>query len=175
VTVSSRKIDGVTCFRGDTIVDVAVPALVGTVTDVENHERWSTVTRSELLGRSGETFDFFQYLALPSWTPAADRYWFSRGQVERMGARTVYHWHRIPNTERLAERSAMRAAKPSAVELAVTFGFWSFTPKDTGTVLQYALCADSGGSIPSSLQAIGSRASLPDQIVALVGAARVTR
>ena len=175
VEVRARTVGGVACFAAAATVDLPREALLGVATDIPSSVRWSTagVQEAETFAKSAASLDFFQYLALPSWTLSADRFWFLHGIVERTATRSVFRWDRLeaggPYTARY---EAVREAHPGAVEPPINTGGWVFTAAEGGTRVEYYLCSDVGGSIPVTVQTLATTRTLPDTVGDVVREAR---
>lgn len=177
IRLYTRTIADVPCYRVRTVTGVPVDTLLATVTDVRSVPRWSSngVTESKVLGDEGGAIDYVQYLDIPGWTMASDRFWFIRGRVER-GARgaAMWRWEKLDAGGRHADfYSDFLARHADAVEVPINSGAWSFQPTANGqTELWYSVCTDSGGSLPSALKATASRRTMPLAVADLVREAK---
>lgn len=176
IELYTRTISGVPCYRVKTLTGVPVDALLATVTDVKSVPRWSSngVTESRELGREGTTVDYVQYLDIPGWTMASDRFWFIRGSVDRTPKGATWRWEKLQNGGAHSDfYTGYLASHASAVEVPINSGAWSFTPTSGGqTELWYSVCTDSGGSLPQALAASASRHTMPTAVADLVREAR---
>jgi hypothetical protein len=167
VKISTATIAGIQCFRAETTTEATTDALVSTVTDITGTLKWSTagVTEAELLGQSGTTYHYYQYLDVPGWTMSADRFWFLKGTLTK-GASTVFTWERLQDGAPYGEKfTAVKTAHPDAVEPPINVGGWQFDAgAPTGVKITYSLCTETGGSIPAFVQTAATRRTLPDTI-----------
>ena len=175
VVVLGTKVSGVECFRGTATTDVPGAKLLDVVADVESAVRWSTagVTEAKLLSRSGSRLEYYQFLDVPGWTMAADRFWFLTSTVESGSDRWALKW------SRLEQGGAHKAAfdqvlvdHPGAVEPPVNVGSWVFSTANGATQMTYSVCTDSGGSIPAAVQSAATKKTLPDTLGDVVREAR---
>ncbi len=168
VKVYSATIAGVTCFKATaTTADADAKTMLDVVTDVVGAKRWSSagVTKAEILGRAGNTITYYQYLDVPSWTFTADRYWFLESEILDQGATKRMRWKRMdPSGPFAARYNAFKAKNPDAVEPPINVGSWTFTRRDFGVDIEYMICTDAGGSIPSAIQSAATRKTLPDTV-----------
>jgi len=167
VEVYSKTIDGVDCFQGVTTTRYSPEQLLDVAADIEGAEQWSTagVTDAATLKRTATQLDYFQYLDVPGWTMANDRFWFLRGEIERSGGAITFHWDRLVDGGPYADRfQQVLTDHPGAVEVPINVGGWVFTPVDGSTRLQYFICTHTGGSIPSAVQGIATTRTLPDNL-----------
>ncbi len=71
VKVFSATVDGTSCFKATASTSDADGAtMLAVVTDIVGAKKWSSagVTQAEVLGRTGNTVSYYQYLDLPAWT-----------------------------------------------------------------------------------------------------------
>jgi len=176
VKVFNTKIRESTCFKAEAVVaDVPGSALLSVAADPASAPRWSTagVTKAELLGRAGTRIAYFQYLDIPNWTLASDRYWFLEAEVNDVGPTRWLRWDRMPPTSpHNARHAAFASANPSAVEPPINTGSWQFTDSDFGTQIRYIICTDSGGNIPKAIQNAATKKTLPDTVGDMVREAK---
>lgn len=168
VKVYSATVAGIGCFKAEAeVTSVDGKSMLDVVSDVVGAKQWSSagVTRAEVLGRTGNTVAYYQYLDVPDWTFASDRFWFlSSDIVDAPGTRTL-RWNRLdPNGPYAARYQAFKAENPSAVEPPVNVGGWYFKDDDFGVTITYLICTDAGGNIPSAVQSAATRKTLPDTV-----------
>ena len=104
----TRTIADIPCYRLKTTTGVPIDTLVSTVSDVRSLPRWTTngVTESRVFGGTAGAIDYVQYLDIPGWTLASDRFWFVRGRVERAdGATNLLAEHLAPLSLRVRATS----------------------------------------------------------------------
>lgn len=167
VKVLKKDINGFPCFQGQSNTTIDVPVLMGVATDITGAKKWSTagVTKAEVLAQGGGVIDYYQYLDIPF---LSDRHWFLRGHIERSGVETRFRWDRISDSEHPDKIRQLRAASPSAVEPPLNIGAWVFIEGDKDTQVRYYICTHPGGSVPDSLQSIGTEKTLPNNVVDLI-------
>jgi hypothetical protein len=167
VEVYSKLIDGVECFQGVATTPYTPEQLFEVAADIEGAKSWSTagVTDARTLERTPTLLDYYQFLDVPGWTMANDRFWFLRGHIERSGGAITFHWERlIDGGPHAAFYQQVRQRHPSAVEVPVNSGAWVFTPAEGATRMQYFVCTTSGGNIPSAVQGVATTRTLPDNL-----------
>ncbi len=168
VKVYSATVADVSCFKATAQTEEAdADTMLGVVTDIVGAKRWSTagVTRAEVLGRSGDTITYFQYLDVPGWTMSADRFWFLTGKVDDSSATKTMEWSRIDPSGPYGDRyRSFKTENPKAVEPPVNVGGWYFTPAGSGASIEYRICTDAGGSIPYAIQNAATKKTLPDTV-----------
>jgi hypothetical protein len=168
VDIWRATVDGVECFRGTAVTDAPVAKLLDVVADVASATRWSSagVTEAKLLSRSGDTLEYYQYLDVPGWTMASDRFWFLRSTVESTPTKASFVWDRLPEGggSHAAEFQQVKAAHPDAVEPTVNVGGWFFEQQGDGVHISYEICTLPGGSIPSAIQNAATKGTLPDTV-----------
>lgn len=172
VTVYSATIAGMGCVRGTASTPVPPATLLAVATDVPSATRWSTagLTKSELLGKSGNTLDYWQYLDVPGWTMSADRFWFVRSTVSSDPNDAWEKWDILPGGgAHTAKYAEVKATYPDAVEPTVNIGEWRFKADGSGgSAVQYMVCTDPGGSIPAAIQSAAEQRTLPDTVADLI-------
>ena len=171
VAIWRRQVDEVWCFHGKGTVDVSAEILLEVATDIEAAKDWSTsdVTEAETLSTSGDVIDYYQYLDVPGWTLAKDRFWFLQGRTIREGNKLTFTWKRLIDGGDHAETyQSVIEAHPSAMEVPVNSGAWVFETTDAGTDIHYYICSISGGHIPEKLGVMVTTTTLPDNIGDLV-------
>lgn len=167
VTVHQKDIAGLPCFQGVATTKLSMDTLLSVVMDVEGAKKWSSagVTEAKLLARDGNTMEYYQYLDVPGWTMASDRFWFVRSTLEKGADRTVFRWERLAEGGSHTDAYAkVKAEHPSAVEPPVNVGGWVFTPKGDAIEIRYVICTDTGGSIPTAVESMATSRTLPDTV-----------
>jgi hypothetical protein len=167
VTISTATVAGVQCFRGTATTDQPAEKLLAVVTDVAGSTRWSSagITEAKLLSNSGGTYSYYQYLDVPGWTMASDRYWFLVSKVVRTGDRIDFLWDPMPTDSPFAaQHQQFATAHPDAVEPPVNIGSWSFVTSGAKTQVIYQICTQPGGSLPVAIQNAATRKTLPDTV-----------
>ena len=175
VVVLRATVSGVDCFRGTATVDVPAEKMLAVVADVEGAVRWSSagVTEAKLLSQSGDGLDYYQYLDVPGWTMASDRFWFLHGTVVKGPESWALRWTRlIDGGDHKETWEKLKADHSSAVEPPVNVGSWVFVPGDAGTQMTYSVCTQPGGSIPVAVQNAATKKTLPDTLGDVVREAR---
>lgn len=169
VTVSLKQLEGLPCLRAQVVVVASTEALLEVVTDIPSAIRWGTagITKAEILGKGDGWLDYMQYLDVPNWTLAQDRFWILRGgAVTGPDGGVVFSWDR--SSDHQATRDAIAATDPKAVELPTNYGAWSFLPVEGGTRVRQEVCSDLGGSMPTSIQRWVSTRTMPDTVAEMV-------
>jgi hypothetical protein len=165
VTVRRKTIEGLWCLRAEGTTELAPSTLFAQVWDVARVPEWSSnpLTASVVLEEGPEELVFWQSLDLPF--PLADRFWVLRARaVVAEGAYTM-RWEREP----AAAWPAVDAGV--AMEMPVSFGEWSFSPRPDGpTAVTWRGCQDLGGAVPAWLQTWGATRSLPTALVDVIHA-----
>ncbi len=168
VQVYVKDVAGVTCLQGVATTTYAPEQLMDVAADIEGTVDWSTagVTEGATLARTATQMDYFQFLDVPGWTMANDRFWFLRGHFVKTATSYTLHWDRMgDNGGPYADRFQQFVAKhPDAIEPPVNVGGWVFTTTDEGTRIQYYICSDTGGTIPMAVQIAASKRTLPDTV-----------
>ena len=167
VEIWRATVDGVECFKGTAVTDAPVAKLIDVVADVASATRWSSagVTEAKLLSRSGGTIEYYQYLDVPGWTMASDRFWFLRSTIESSPDKASLRWTRLPEGgPHAAAFQEVKAAHPDAVEPTVNVGGWYFEQQADGVHISYEICTLPGGSIPSAIQNAATKGTLPDTV-----------
>ncbi len=176
VTVYETSIDGVACFRGEMVTTVAPQVLLSVAIDIPTCTRWSTagVRDSEVLAKGADWVEYYQYLDVPGWTMASDRFWFLRLTAVSSPERSTVQW------DRMGERGgphnlkfdAVLAANSSAVEPSLNIGGWTFAKTPAGTRVDYRVCTNPGGSIPVVVQNAATKQTLPETVADVVREAK---
>jgi hypothetical protein len=172
VVSTTRGTDAV-CWQAAVHTEATMASLKAVVTDQDHAARWSTahLVESRTLSRDGASFTYLQHMSPPSWTLTQDRFWVAEGTLTTGGDGVVrMQWHRVSAADAAPDVHARLAE--DAVEVPVNEGEWRFMPDATGVDVRYRACTDPGGSLPTWLQRIVSRRTLPQQVAAVVGEAR---
>ena len=177
IQVTRATVNEVDCWRGVNQVGGALPAdlLLSVAMDIDGSPRWTTsgVTEARVLSITPTAMTYYQYLDVPNWTFASDRFWFLSAQIRREGARKSLQWVRMPAESPFASvRQDVIKAHPTAIEPPINVGGWYFQPVGNEVMVEYVICSDSGGSMPRLLQNTATRRALPDTIGDLVREAR---
>ncbi len=177
VEVLRKDIGAIPCFQARAKAPVAQASLEEIVADVAGHRKWSTsgLTESKLLGRSDGGADYYQYLDVPNWTFASDRFWFIHGSMSHdANGAGIWRWKNLKNGGDYKDVYAQVVANHAgAVEPPVNVGVWWFKADGSGaTDVRYYLCTDSGGALPSSLANAATRRTLPDTVTDLIREAK---
>jgi len=172
INVYVAEIAGTKCLRGESLTPGKADVYLGVSMDIRAAMDWSTagLKYSEVLGTSSSTVDYFQYLDVPGWTGASDRFWFLRGTKEVNGEVMTFWWDRMgenggPHSARFAE---VVAQNPKAVEPPLNVGGWSFVQEGANVRSRYYVCSDTGGVLPKALQYAAAKQTLPDTVGDLV-------
>jgi predicted DNA-binding WGR domain protein len=172
VAVFEASIAGLTCFRGEVVAALPVDALLAAALDIPGCTRWSTagVRESVVLARGGDWIEYYQYLDVPNWTMASDRFWFLRLTHTASPTKGTIRWDRMGERggTHNARYEAVAAANPSAVEPVINVGNWTFEVGPTGTRVDYRVCTNPGGSIPVMVQNAATKQTLPDTVADVV-------
>ena len=175
IQVQRATLGELPCFKGSATTTVAAEALYEVAADVESTLSWSSagVTQAELLGKAGDTMEYFQYLDVPGWTFASDRFWFLKGTTVRNGGTIEFRWERlVDGGAHKARWEQVKAENAGAVEPPVNVGGWVFAPNGSSTDVSYFICTDTGGSIPMAVQSAATKRTLPDTVGELIGEAK---
>jgi hypothetical protein len=177
VEVFTKRIDAVPCFQARATAIVPQERFEEIVSDVKSHTAWSTngLTESTLLGRSDGGFDYYQYLDVPNWTFASDRFWFVHGSLshDATGA-GLWTWKRLDQGGSYKEQyDKFLADHGSAIEPPVNIGAWWFKTDGSGTTdVRYYLCTDSGGALPAAIATAATRRTIPGTVADLIREAK---
>ena len=177
VQVFTRSLYDVPCYRALALAKgVNTRVMLDVTEDVKAATSYSTqgLSASTLLGVVNGWVDFDQYLDVPDWTFASDRFWFLRAREELVGAATgIFHWEKLdeggPHHDAWL---ALKAEHPDAVEPPVNVGGWTFTMGSAGVNVEYRICTASGGSVPAAIQSAATRHTLPATVSDVVHEAR---
>jgi hypothetical protein len=175
VAIWKATVGGVECFRGTATTDVSPEKLLDVVADVEGAKRWSSagISEAKLLSRSGSHMAYYQYLDVPGWTMASDRFWFLESTLERSPQRSSLKWTPLEGGGAHADvYHKVKSDHPNAVEPPVNVGSWVFEAAAGGVAMKYSICTLPGGSIPVAIQNAATRRTLPDTLGDVVREAR---
>lgn len=175
IEVLNRTVNDLPCFQGSTTTDVPAADLLAVAKDVASATSWSSagVAEAKSLGTSGNTVDYYQYLDVPGWTFASDRFWFLKGTFGSDGNKHFFHWERLDDGGPYgAEYTRVKDAHPNAIEPPINVGGWLFTDNGGSTTVQYFICSDVGGTLPTSIQSMATKGTLPDTLADLIIEAR---
>lgn len=171
VSISTKDMAGVTCLLGSATVQPSGRSMVDVVADIDHALSWSTagLIDSRVLGRDGDSVDYYQHLDVPDWTMAADRYWVLRSSVETTAdGALLFQWDRFDWRSAYPDLAAeLDRDHPKAVEPLPNFGAWAFRSAAPGTELRYYLCTESG-KLPSWLQKAAATKTVPDAMADVV-------
>lgn len=175
VQVLKATIGGILCFKGLAKTSVSGDKLLEVSMDVPGSPRWSSagVTEAEVLGQTPTTMDYYQYLDVPGWTLSADRFWFLAGTVDNGQGMWSFSWTHLNQGGPYNTRwKQVKEAHPDAVEPPINVGGWIFRREGAQTRIEYFICSDTGGSIPTSVQNAATTRTLPDTVGDLVKEAK---
>ncbi len=175
VDVYKKEISGVEVpgFKGIKVVDVDSTTLFDAIIDIAHQAGLSDeipLVESHVLKTSGNTVDFWQYLNVPGWTLANDRFWFCRGTWEKdVGGVAGHHkwnWHDIDPAAYPSALSRAREIDDDAVLTGLNVGSWEVIPAGANkTTLIYRVVSDPGGKLPKSAQSLATGTTLPDNLL----------
>lgn len=171
VDIKLKKIDGAPCLMGTVAAEVEADVLYDVVSDIPSAMAWSTagLTKSKVLGRSGATVDYLQFLDVPNWTMASDRFWVLRGKDASESGTRAFRWWKFDAEAAYPETFAQIAEENSgALQPDVNWGQWMFTPEGGKTIVKYLVCTDPGGSMPEWLGKAAATRTLPDTVADVV-------
>ncbi|HHO49470.1 MAG TPA: hypothetical protein ENK18_01040, partial [Deltaproteobacteria bacterium] len=130
VVVSRSTITGILCFQGVTRVDELNPdQLMDVILDFDSVARWSSagISDSRVLAQTPGQIEYYQYLDIPGWTMASDRFWFLSASIQRTEAAQDFRWSRLAGGgDHHALYQQIKEAHPSAVEPPINVGGWRF-------------------------------------------------
>ncbi|MCO4772458.1 MAG: hypothetical protein KDA24_20665 [Deltaproteobacteria bacterium] len=176
IKVYVAELSGTKCLKGTVVTPGNSETYLSVATDIVGSKKWSSagLSESEVLAKSGDTLDYYQYLDVPGWTGASDRFWFLRGTKETAGATRTFWWNRMgdnggPHAKRFGE---VIAANPDAIEPPLNVGGWTFTQKDGNVESNYFVCSDTGGVLPKAIQYAAAKKTLPDTVGDLIREAK---
>ena len=175
VHIYSRSIQGVPCFKATATTNVAAERMFEVVTGIPATPGWSSagVTEAELLGRTSDSLEFYEYLDLPGWTLVNDRFWFLRGSTSvKEPGKIIFQWERlVGGGSHSARFQQVKSKHPSAVEPPINVGGWHFVGTNP-VEIRYFICSDTGGSVPQAVQTMATRRTLPDTVSDVILEAR---
>lgn len=182
VDVYKKTIPGVDipAFKGIKVMDVDGDKLFAAIIDFPNQVGLSKdipLTHSVILKNSGSVIDFWQYLDVPGWTLANDRFWFARAHITRnIGGTAGHHKQTWQHIDAGAWPDALAKAKSiddDAVMTPLNYGSWEVIPQADGRVqVIYRVVSDPGGVLPKAAQAIATGKTLPDNLLQFEAAAK---
>lgn len=181
VELRLKKVGGISCLEGTARVAGPGPEeLLAVAADIAGAARWSSapLRAARVLARRGSEMDYYQHLDVPDWTMAHDRYWVLTSRTVREPDGTVrFQWDRFDWRNRYPELAAeIDRDHAASVEPPTNYGEWRFIPLPGGqTEIRYAVCSDTGGNLPKTLQRAAALRTLPDNIGDLVKEARRRR
>jgi hypothetical protein len=174
VDVFIKDIDGleVPGFKGTKVVDVSSDKLFDAIVDIANQAGISEdipLKQSHILAASATQIDFWQYLDVPGWTFANDRFWFCRGKIFRDFGGPGHHkwtWDKLEGSSFPAALAKAKAIDEDAVETSLNHGSWEVIPQGGGkTLLIYRVVSNPGGKLPKSAQKLATGTTLPDNLL----------
>ncbi len=175
VDVFKKDIDGVRIpgFRGEKVVAASSDSLFSLLVDLNNHVRISKripLVISEVISSSGNTLEFFQLVATPSWTMARDRCWFNRAEILRNvdgeAGRHRLTWKGLDPAPFSEYLEKVLVDYPNALVIPLSVGSWEVVPiGPKSTRLIYRVLTDPGGKIPANLQELVTGRTLPDNLL----------
>jgi hypothetical protein len=174
VDVYKKDIPGldVPGFKGTKIMDVSGDKLFEVIIDIAHQAGMSKdipLKQSHIISRTATTIDFWQYLDVPGWTLANDRFWFCHGVIIKDHGGPGHHkwtWDRLDGSAFPKQRAAALAIDDDAVETGLNHGSWEIIPQGNGTVmLIYRVISNPGGKLPKSAQSLATGTTLPDNLL----------
>jgi hypothetical protein len=185
VDIYKKTLNGVEipAFKGEKLVSVDPSVLFDRIIDFPSQVGLSDdipLSHSVVLKTSGNTIDFWQYLKVPGWTLANDRYWFAKATISRdIGGVKGHHkqtWQHIDPSAYPADLAKAKAVDEDAVMTPLNYGSWEVIPQGNGTTkLIYRVVSDPGGRLPKAAQAIATGKTLPDNLLQFEAAAKAHR
>lgn len=181
VDVYKKEIAGleVPGFKGEKIMDVSGDMLFEVIIDIAHQAGMSEdipLKESHIISRTATTIDFWQYLDVPGWTLANDRYWFCHGVIMKDHGGPGHHkwiWNKLDGSRFPKQREAAMAIDDDAVETALNHGSWEIVPQGAGKVkLIYRVISNPGGKLPKSAQSLATGTTLPDNLLQMEGEAK---
>ncbi|MCO4744215.1 MAG: hypothetical protein KC912_05465 [Proteobacteria bacterium] len=175
IGVFSATVADTACFKGTASTTAAPEKLLDVATDIESTPKWSSagVSEAETLSEAGSSIEYYQYLDVPGWTMASDRFWFLSGTTHKADNLIEFSWKRLEDGgAHNARFTTVREANPSAIEPPTNVGGWRFSTTDGTTAIEYFICTDTGGSIPTVVQNAATKKTLPDTVGELIGEAK---
>ena len=174
VDVYIKEIPGleVPGFRGEKIMDVSGDLLFAAIIDIAHQAGMSDdipLKESHIISETATTIDFWQYLDVPGWTFANDRFWFCHGVIMRDHGGPGHHkwtWDKLEGSAYPKQLEAAKAIDEDAVETALNHGSWEVIPQSDGKVkLVYRVVSNPGGKLPKSAQKLATGTTLPDNLL----------
>jgi len=173
VDIYRKKVEGLVAFRGEKTVAASSDLLFEVLLDLEHHVGLSDqipLSRSEVLDRKGDVFDYMQYIDSPSWTLTRDRYWFNRATVRRDLAGVEGHhlqsWQGIDPSRYPRQWTALLAEHEDAIQTPVNHGSWEVIPMGPQRCkLVYRVLSDPGGTLPRAIQVLVTATTLPESML----------
>ena len=172
ISVHVAEIDGIKCLKGESLTPGTAATYLQVATDIPAALTWSSagIKYSEVLATGPSTIDYFQYLDVPGWTGASDRFWFLRGTKESAGGALTFWWDRMgdnggPHSARFAQ---IIAENEDAIEPPLNVGGWMFKQEGASVRSIYYVCSDTGGILPKAIQYAAAKKTLPDTVGDLV-------
>jgi len=168
IGVWHAMVAGSDCFRGTAVAKDATPnELLEVVSDIVGAKEWSHagVTEAQVLATSGNHIEYYQYLDVPGWTMASDRFWFCEADLVRGDTKATFKWDRlVDGGDHKSTWDSVKANHSNAVEPPLNVGGWFFEKKSDGTHISYEICTHPGGTIPVAIQNAATRRTLPDTV-----------
>jgi len=173
VDIHRKKVGALVAFRGEKTVNASSDLLFEVLLDLEHHVGLSEqipLSRSEVLDRKGDVFDYMQYIDSPKWTLTRDRYWFNRATVRRDLAGVEGHhrqsWQGIDPARYPRRWRALLADHEGAIQTPVNHGSWEVIPMGPQSCkLVYRVLSDPGGTLPRAIQLLVTATTLPESML----------
>lgn len=168
IRIATATLQGIECYRAEAdATDVPADVFLGILSNPPSAKDWASadITEAEVLDKSADRVDYYQHLKVPGWTMVSDRFWFSRGTIDRTPTRLAWRYQKLQDGGPYHDRwLAHKQRHPNAIEPVHSVGGWYFEPTGSGTRITYAMCADIGGSIPAAVERYATRRTLPDTV-----------
>jgi hypothetical protein len=160
-------------YRGVKVMDVDPDVLCDAIFDVGNYKGLSDkipLKASEVIAKTRTTVDFWQFLDVPSWSMAKDRFWFARLTVQRdVGGQEGRHrqsWRIIDAEQHPEHLAKARAINANAILAPLNYGGWDIRPLPDGRVeLTFVVLSDPGGRLPKSAERLSTARTLPENLL----------
>lgn len=175
VQVFRATLDDVDCFRGLATTDAPADKMAEVVRDIDSVPQWSSagVSEAKLLSSEPGRIEYYEYLDVPGWTMASDRFWFLWSTFGEEGETHAFRWGRLDEGgDHQAVYADLKSRHPKAVEPTVNVGGWYFHDRGAERQIEYIVCTVPGGSIPAAVQNAATRKTLPDTVGDVVRDAR---
>ena len=181
VDVYIKEIPGleVPGFKGEKIMDVNGDLLFAAIIDIAHQAGMSDdipLKESHIISQTSTTIDFWQYLDVPGWTLANDRFWFCHGVIMKDHGGAGHHkwtWDKIEGSRFPTQLAQARAIDEDSVETALNHGSWEVVPQAGGKVkLIYRVVSNPGGKLPKSAQKLATGTTLPDNLLQMEAEAK---